>query len=133
MERWPDVVPAVVRYLSYALSLPPGRVATKVPSNVETLDGFVRVVRGPGSDDGVTDSFLLDVETFTKASQPSQAWGLAEDVRAAMHGLPDSVLLGPLVDSVTTSSAPAEVDYGNPKTVRYVASYRLRLRKVFDF
>lgn len=124
MARWPDVQALAYAYLSTALAV---RVATKVPGDVETLPGFVRVARGPGSDDGVTDSPLLDVEAF--APTESEAWDLAELAREAMHNLTGSAVNGVLVDSVSTSTAPARVDYGNPAVERFVASYRLHLRK----
>lgn len=129
MARWPDVRPVVVAHLTTALGLPQGRVATKVRPDVDTLDKFVRIARGPGSDDEVTDSFLLDAETFTLATAPDAAWPLAEDVRQAMHGLAGRVINGVKIDSVSTAASPTEVDYGNPKTVRFVASYRIGLRK----
>lgn len=131
MERFPDIIPVVVSHLMHQLSLYPGDVATKVRADVDTRDAFIRVRRGPGSDDAITDSFLVDVETFTLSSRPAEAWPLAEGARSAMHALSADVLWGVLVDSVTTASAPTEIDYGNPKVVRYVASYRVRVRKVF--
>lgn len=127
--RWPDIIPAVIVHLSNELGLPAGRVATKVRSDVETVDRFVRVSRGPGSDDEVTDSFLVDVETFTLASQPAGAWPLAEGARQAMHDLAGRLVRDMQVDSVTTATSPTEIDYGNPKVVRYVASYRVSMRK----
>ena len=126
---WPDVIPAVIVHLSNALGLPAGRIATKVRSDVDTLDGFVRVSRGPGSDDGVTDSFLVDVETFTLAAAPSAAWPLAEGARRAMHDLAGRLVRDVQVDAVVTTTSPTEIDYGNPKVVRYVASYRVGVRK----
>lgn len=131
MDRFPDIIPPVINHLSSALSLPLGRVATKVGADVDTLAAFVRVKRGPGSDDEVTDSFLVDVETFTLSTTPQTAWPLAEDVRQAMHAMAGTSFSGALVDSVSTATSPTEIDYGNPKLIRYVASYRLRLRKVF--
>lgn len=130
MARWPDIRPVAVAHLTTALGLAQGRVATKVHQNVDTFDRFVRIARGPGSDDSVTDSFLLDAETFTLTAAPDDAWPLAEDVRQAMHALAGRVVNGVLIDSVSTSAAPTEVDYGNPKVVRFVASYRLNLRQV---
>lgn len=124
MARWPDVEKLAVAYLNAALSV---RVGTKVPSDVSTLPGFVRVVRGPGADDGVTDSPLLDVETFA----PSQgaAADLAEDARQAVHALRGKAVNGALVDSVSTATGPVWVSYQNPDLDRYVASYRLALRQ----
>ena len=127
--RWPDIIPVVIVHLSNELMLPGGRVATKVPATVDTLDRFVRVTRGPGSDDEVTDSFIVDVETFTLAAAPAAAWPLAEGARQAMHDLTGRLVRNVQVDTVTTATSPTEVDYGNPKVTRYVASYRVRLRK----
>src|SRR5690606_29706674 len=134
MDRWPDIIPVVIHHLSSSLSLPAGRVATRVRADVDTLPEFVRVRRGPGSDDEVTDSFLIDVETFTLAPTstnltPPKAWNLAEDARQAMSAMAGTSFSGALVDSVSTATSPTEIDYGNPKLIRYVASYRLRLRK----
>lgn len=125
MARWPDVEALAVSYLSSRLSSV--RVATKVPVDVNDLAGFVRVARGPGGDDGVTDSPLLDVEAFAPSQQVAS--GLAEDAREALHDLAGAVVGGALVDSVSTSVGPVWVEY-SPHVERYVASYRLNLRKV---
>ena len=129
MNTWPDVIPPVIAHLRTSLDLAPGRVATKIPAAVDTFDRFVRVARGPGSDDFVTDSFVVDAESFTLAAAPATSWPLAEGVRQAMHALGGHVVAGVLVDHVTTATAPVELDYGNSKVVRLVASYRLHLRK----
>ncbi len=123
MARWPDVEALAVTYLSAALSV---RVATNVPTDVHDLPNFVRIARGPGSDDGITDSPLLDVETF--APSQGDAADLAEDAREAMHNLAGAAVNGALVDSVETATGPVRVRY-SPSVERYVASYRLHLRK----
>lgn len=123
MARWPDVEALAVAHLKAALSV---RVATDVPTNVDSLPRFVRVTRGPGSDDGITDAPLLDVEAF--APNQGDASLLAEDAREAMHALAGSAVNGDLVDSVTTATGPTRVTY-SPNVERYVASYRLALRK----
>jgi hypothetical protein len=123
MARWPDVEKLAVAYLNAALS---ARVATNVPADVDNLPGFVRVTRGPGSDDGITDSPLVDVETF--APKQGDAADLAEDAREAMHALSAVAVNGSLVDYVSTASGPTRVFY-SPNVERYVASYRLHLRK----
>ena len=126
MPRWPDVEALAVRYLNTALVV---RVATNVPADVDSLPGFVRVSRGPGSDDGVTDAPLVDVETF--APTQGVAATLAEDAREAMHDLAGTVVNGALVDAVTTATAPVRVAY-SPNLTRYVASYRVTLRRDFS-
>ena len=127
-SRWPDVQALAVSWLRVSLGLALGEVATRVPGDVEQRPQFVRVARGPGSDDGVTDAPLLDVECF--APSEGAAWSLAEDARQVMHELTGRVVNGALVDSVSTSTAPVRVEYA-PHVVRYVASYRLNLRKQF--
>lgn len=117
-----------VAWLRAELGLALGEVATRVPGDVETRAHHVRVARGPGSDDEVTDSPLLDVECF--APSDGAAWALAEDARQAMHALAGRVVGSALVDSVTTATSPVRVEYG-PHVERYVASYRLGLRKQF--
>ena len=123
--RWPDVERLAVAYLAGALDV---RVATNVPADVDALPGFVRVTRGPGSDDRVSDEPLLDVEAF--APSQAAAAALAEDAREAMHALSGAVGDGSLVDRVVTATAPVRVAY-SPKMTRYVASYRLSLRRAF--
>lgn len=121
---WPDIEKALVSHLRDSVS---ARVATKIPGDVETIPRFVRVVRGPGSDDGITDSPLVDVETFTPAY--ADAYALANEVREALQKLTGKRVGNALVDSVRTSVAPAWVDYRNPDTNRFVASYRIEFRK----
>lgn len=122
---WPDVEALAVAYLRTALGV---RVSTKLPGNLEAAMPMVRVTRGPGSDDGLTDSPLLDVEVF--ASNPGQMWQYAEQARQAMHALAGQAVDGVLVDTVDTAAAPTRVDYENPAVERAVASYRMGLRPV---
>lgn len=122
--NWPDVEKALVAYLRDATG---ARVATKIPGDVEEIPRFVRIVRGPGSDDGITDRPLVDVETFTPAY--GDAFTLANEVREALQTLSGKRVGETLVDSVRTSVAPAWVDYRNPDTNRFVASYRIEFRK----
>ena len=56
---------------------------------------------------------------------------LAEAAREAMHSLAGSAAAGALVDSVTTATAPVRVEY-SPNLHRYVASYRVTLRRDFS-
>lgn len=120
--RWPDIEKLAVSYLEAALGV---RVATRIPGDLS--GSFVRVIRGPGSDDGITDAPLLDVETFAP-NQPA-AYALAEDAREALHALAGKAVNGALVDTVDTATGPVRLDYGNPSVERYVASYRLNLRQ----
>lgn len=118
---WPDVEVAFIKILREGLGV---RVADTVPDDVENLPGFVRVTRGPGSDDGVTDSPLVDVEAFHPVR--GEAAVLAERARQVMHAASNKH--GVLVDSVATASGPTWVFYA-PEVHRYVASYRVALRR----
>ena len=122
--RWQSVEKALVAGLRADLFV---RVGTKVPGDVETLEKFVRVARGPGTDDLITDAPTVDVECFS--NDYSTAGDLAEDVREWFHALTGRKVGAVLVDRVSTAVAPAWVDYRNPGTNRFVASYRLEHRK----
>lgn len=122
--RWPNVTKLSVFYLKAATGV---RTVTVLPTDLADQLPIYRVKRGPGSDDGITDSPLVDLESF--AATEDAMWELAEDARQAMHALRGQVVNGALVDSVTTATAPTDVDYGNPAVHRAVASYRLNLRK----
>lgn len=119
---WPDIERAYVTILRETVGV---RVATDIPGDVETIPGgFIRVTRGPGSDDGITDQPLLDVETFHP--ERHEAERLAERARQAILASPNRA--GTLIDAAVTASTPARVFY-SPNVERYVASYRLRLRR----
>jgi hypothetical protein len=121
---WPDVEATVRGYLASVLD---GRVVTVLPVKLEENLPVTRILRGPGGDDGITDSPLLDVESF--AATRGEMWSLAEETRQALHSLAGRAFDGVLVDVVTTASGPSYVDYGNPRIMRAVASYRLALRQ----
>lgn len=122
---WPSAEVALVAYLREQTG---AQVATIIPANLETLPRFIRVARGPGSDDLVTDSTLIDVEVF--APDYGVAADLAEEVRQAMHRLSGRKAGAVLVDRVRTSTSPLWLDYKNPATNRFVASYRFEYRQI---
>lgn len=122
--RWPDIEKALVAGIRADLEVQCG---TKVPENVEVHTKYVRIARGPGTDDFVTDSPLIDVECFSNVY--GTASDLAEDLRQWFHSRTGRKVNGVLVDSVRTASAPAWLDYRNPATNRFVASYRLAYRQ----
>lgn len=126
MPSWPQLEKVATEYLT---ELTGRRTATRTPSDLDALaeEGFIRVTRGPGSDDGVTDEPLLDVESF--GTTETQAWELAEEARQGLHKLRGRSVNGVLVDTVSTATGPVLVDWGNPAIFRYVASYRFAFRK----
>lgn len=126
MARWPHLEKLAVAHLTAATGK---RTATKTPADLEQVAaaGFYRVRRGPGTDDGITDEPLLDVESF--ATTETAAWNLAEDARQVVHALRGKVVGGALVDTVDTATGPVYVDWQNPAIFRYVASYRFAFRQ----
>ena len=122
---WPILEALAVAWLSEQLGVD---VSTDLPANVATVhpDGFVRVARGPGSDDGISDEPLLDVEAFHP--DRVEAARLAERARTEVHAMKARVVAGHLIDTVETASGPAWVYYG-PNVERYAASYRLSYRR----
>jgi len=122
--RWADVEVVVTTHLREATG---ARAGSKLPGDLTGSLPVLRVTRGPGTDDGVTDSPLVDVEAF--GADLDAAWALAEDAREAMHALRGRAIDGHLIDTVTTAVTPVRVDYGNPAVERVVASYRLAQRK----
>lgn len=121
---WPNIEKALTKAHRTETGTQTG---TKIPGDVETLTAFVRMVRGPGTDDLLTDSPLIDVECFS--ADYGTAANLAEGVRQWFHALNGRKVEGVLVDRVRTAVAPSWVDYRNPKTNRFVASYRLDFRQ----
>lgn len=122
--RWADTEKLAVAHLTSELGV---RVVTKLPARFEADMPVIRVSRGPGSDDGITDSHLIDVEVFAASAGPM--WQLAEDARQAMLRLAGRAVNGALVDTVATAASPTRDDYENPAVERAVASYRLSLRQ----
>ena len=120
---WPDVEKALIAHLAAALGV---RASVSTPADLDQLPGFVRITRGPGTDDGLTDAPAVDVEAF--APTRAAARDLAERARAAMHALAGRRAGAVLFDSVRTSVAPSWVDWGNPKVHRYVAVYAVEFR-----
>lgn len=125
MSRWPDIEKALVSHIRAETG--GKRTGTKVPGDVEQLPAFIGISRGPGSDDLVTDAPVVDVETF--CPDYGDAAALAEDVRQIFHALIGRRIGPVLVDRVRTTMSPSWVDYRNPGTNRFVASYRIEYRQ----
>jgi hypothetical protein len=125
MSRWPDIEKALVAHVRTETG--GKRVGNLIPGDVETLPAFIRLTRGPGSDDMVTDAPSVDVEIF--APNYGDAASLAEDVRQIFHALTGRRVGPVLIDRVRTILSPSWVDYRNPATNRFVASFRIEFRQ----
>ena len=108
----------------------PTRVSTSTPGNLEDVLPYYRLTTVRGSDDGLTDSAIVDIEVFHRTR--SEAADEAERIRSVvldLGGRADSE--GHLVDQVTTSGRPIWLDYRNAAIHRYVASYEISTRPVY--
>ena len=129
MASWPNVEALLVQYLTAATGY---QFSTRLPSTLEGEVPLGRVTRGPGTDDEITDSPIVDVETFTaRQGSAVDRFEFAESVRTAMHNLTGTAVDGHVFDAVSTTAGPSYVEYGNPSVDRLVASYRVESRKRF--
>ncbi|WP_329356969.1 hypothetical protein [Streptomyces anulatus] len=124
---WGDIEHAAA--LIVRTAMPGTRVVNELPADLEKKLPLVQVQILPGGgDDGVTDTALVDVDTF--AATRTAMWDLARDVRAALLAAAGTHVPGArvVIDTVETTSRPAPVSYGNPAIRRAVATYALTSR-----
>lgn len=99
---------------------------TVTPANLQSMLPFIRVRRFGGADNLFTDQARVDVEYF--ASTRDLAWAGAEAVRQRLISHP--LRVGTVViDKVTTTSAPIEVPWDDPKIRRVTAAYTASARR----
>lgn len=103
------------------------RVANELPTDLEKKLPLVQVQVTPGGgEDGTSGVTLLDVDTF--AANRTAMWDLARKVHTSMLALAGQYVGALVIDSVTSDTRPAPVDYGNPALRRATATYRLTSR-----
>lgn len=96
------------------------------PANLEGLR-FARIQVVGGQDDMITDTALVDIESFAPTREQAR-----DDSELIRNWLLDSVgnrIGDMLVDSVRTAVRPRWRTYGNPKIQRFVASYWVSTRQ----
>lgn len=119
-----DVETLLVTYLA---SIPTVTgVSVDLPHNVLTRLPFIQVNRVGGSDNYITDSATVDVDTFHATRAGASA--LARAVHAAMMRLRHTAVNGVLVDSVETITGPLWINYDDENLERYVATYSIDSR-----
>jgi hypothetical protein len=103
------------------------RVANELPADLDKKLPLIQVQVTPGGgEDGTTGVTLMDVATF--AATRTQMWDLARAVHTSMLALAGQYVGALVIDTVSSDSRPAPVDYGNPAVRRAVATYRLTSR-----
>lgn len=85
-----------------------------------------RITAASGLDDTVTESVLVDVESFGRSRE--EAKDLAFASRLAMLRLQGDISGGWLVDRVRVAVRPTRRSYDNPDVHRVVATYRVEIR-----
>ncbi|MFH9011231.1 hypothetical protein ACH4C6_07625 [Streptomyces sp. NPDC017943] len=103
------------------------RITNELPADLDKKLPLVQVQVTPGGgEEGTSAVTLIDVETF--AGTRTAMWDLARRVHTSMLALAGQYVGALVIDSVSTDSRPAPVDYGNPALRRAVATYRLTSR-----
>lgn len=104
--------------------------SVQTPGNLEDVMPFHKISVVRGQDDTVTDTTVVDIETFARSW--SQAAEEAEAIRTAMLSMAGKTDEQGrwLIDSVSTISRPVWVDYRNPAIQRFIGTYQLAMRPV---
>lgn len=88
---------------------------------------LVVIRRTGGADDLITDVPRIQVDCF--GANRRQASDMAEQCRQIILASPATGFEHTSVDQSWTESAPTFMPYADPKIQRYVATYRLALRR----
>lgn len=102
------------------------RVVADTPADLEEKLPLIRIERALGWDRRWEDRARIDMDCF--GGTRAEMWLVAEQARDSMLRLAGRKVLGQLVDSVHTETAPSYLEWGNDRVKRAVASYRLLLR-----
>lgn len=88
---------------------------------------LIVVRRVGGFDNGITDVARIRVQTFGGSHATASA--LAETCRQLILASPATRVGGVSIDLAVAENAPVYVDYGQPPLQRYIATYRLEMRR----
>ena len=125
MDPFPDTERALV-YLLADLAGGLGSIGTETPANLGTRAKYVRVRRFGGTDDGITDLSIMDIDAF--ATDRTTAIATAEAIRDRLYTGPHHVD-GVVLDRVVTSTSPREIPWSGDEVRRWAATYRVTARR----
>jgi len=118
---YPDLEVALSSWLkSQDLATDAGTVTPSV-----IPDGFVRVTKGGGTDDTITDSSIIDVDVFH--SSRGNAFDMSEAIRDALT--PRTRVGSAIIDRVRTGASPRQMPWDNTNIKRFSASYTISVRR----
>lgn len=101
-------------------------VDTQTPSNLQDVLPFFRLSLVTGSDNGVTDYSVVDLDVF--ADSRDAAYALSEDIRSRLTGR--SHRIGTFrLDRVLTEEKPRRLPWEDTNIRRYGATYRVSARR----
>lgn len=110
-----------------ALTLLQSAGPTVLATPVTITPPLIVIRRVGGFDNRITDVARLRVQTF--GASHATAFALAEACRQLILASPATHVAGVNIDRAVVEAAPAYVDYGQPPLQRYIATYRLEVRR----
>jgi hypothetical protein len=103
-------------------------LAPTVLTTPETLvPPLIQVRRVGGTDNRITDQPRIEVQSF--GASHASGRDLAEACRQTVLAAVATTVAGASIDRAWTESAPVYVAYGDPTAHRYVATYRIEVRR----
>lgn len=111
--------------VALALLASAGTVVLATPTTI--TPPLIVVRRVGGFDNRITDVARLRVQTF--GATHTAAYALAETCRQLILASPATRVAGVNIDRAVVEGAPAYVDYGQPPLQRYIATYRIEVRR----
>lgn len=122
---YPDLEAAVIELLSNFVS---GHIDVATPADLQNECPFIRVTRGGGADDQISDTGQIHVDFFDL--KRTDAARLARDSHQRMIKSPHS-LSACVIDRVVPSLGPINAPWGNPDIALFTASYAVTARRTF--
>jgi hypothetical protein len=133
LSDWPDPFIALVELLNSIDQADPAVVtaSTAVPAGFTGNPPMYRIRGLGGSDDFITDSPTIDIDTLSNDEATANLWaGLARQL--LLRG-PHTTSVG-VIDRVTTITRPHQVPYGaNSGIFNATSTYRFALRRSVAF
>lgn len=120
LPPFPDIEDVALTLLT-----PVGPTALATPERI--TPPLIVIRRTGGLDDMITDTPRIQVDCF--GANRRQAADLAEQCRQVVLASPATGFAHTSIDQAWTESAPIFVPYGDLSVQRYVATYRLALRR----
>ncbi|MBN9108568.1 MAG: hypothetical protein J0I34_07275 [Pseudonocardia sp.] len=100
LTPWPDAEVVLLDLLE-----PIAPTVTSTPPTITTP--LIRVVRTGGSDDGITDSPVVEVTCI--GATRTESWQLSEQCRQVILASPNTVVGGALIDNAATFTPPQQI------------------------